>query len=122
MSLPPELTRNVADSTCVLYSWDGDSNRLVLALRKELGGEEGALVFRDVGYLALAPRFELASITAYACSALPAELQRAVPEDDLDRSAILFVIEESNGNRYFIVAADFDYVVVPAADSKISPV
>jgi hypothetical protein len=103
VSLPPALTRHLADATVEVVSWSAASGELVLRVRKEIGPESGLLRFGGVGVVHLPPRFTIAALVA----------------TDRGREDTLFEIAEAWGESYMVAASSVEYT--PDAEPGAAP-
>jgi hypothetical protein len=105
VDLPVALTRYIADAMVDVVSWSANSGELVLRISKEIGPETGRLKFRDVGYVHLPPRFEIATIGAYNCS-FP-----DYPHLQLETGEFAVAFQDVNSDVHLIVACSVEYEI-----------
>lgn len=112
-ALPDTLLRYLPDSELALMSWDGASASLTLKVTKDIGPERGRLVFRGVSHVNLPPSLEISGIEIGGLAELPPNsLASYRPGDDrLDSDEHVYLIHESWGAEFFVVAEAVDYEV-----------
>jgi len=100
--LPQILIKNLADAEAEVVSWSGQTQELVLQIRKEIGPELGQVHFLGVSRVELAPRLTLSGITVSSStsSGITAEPGETV-----------FQLHEAWGAIYFVVAESLTYAV-----------
>jgi len=108
-SLPKELLRNLADSTLEIVGWNPTSASLTLRLIKEIGPETGTIRFTDVSHINLPPRTSVAGIEQVRPSALMS-ICPGCPTDYDDEDSV-YLIHDSWGGRYFVVATGIEYTL-----------
>jgi hypothetical protein len=110
--IPTALARYFADSDIALVSWTG--SQLTLKITKDIGPEEGLLVFSDVSHVNLPPGLTVESIRAAETNELPADFfERFRPGDRrLDPDEAVFFILGSWGGEYFVIASRLSYSIL----------
>jgi hypothetical protein len=109
-ALPPELLRNLADSTLELLHWDRTSGMLSMLLTKDIGPENGILVFQNVSHVNVTPRMEIAGIEKVPTATLKAKWPGVGEFGDED---VGFVIDGCWGEGWFVVATALEYKSQP---------
>jgi hypothetical protein len=109
--IPSALARYFADSHIVLVSWTG--SELTLKITKDIGPEEGLLVFAEVSHVNLPSGLTVDGIRAAETNELPAEFfDRYRPEDRrLDPGEAVYFISTSGGTDYFVIATMLSYSI-----------
>ena len=109
--LPSALLRYFADSDVEIVSWN--DSELTLKITKEIGPEEGLLIFSDVNHVNLPPRLQVEAIRAGSTDDLPREFfDRYRPGDGhLDPDETIFLISHSGGGEYFVIANRLSYSI-----------
>ena len=109
--LPNHLLRSLADSEFEIVSL----NKELLSVRvhKEIGPEYGLLEFRHPSFVCLQPTLAVAAIAIGSFADLPVSLRELIRPNDkqLDESEILYLIDGSWGERFFVIATEIIYNV-----------
>jgi hypothetical protein len=113
VGLPVELLRNLPDSELEILSWDGATQVLAVRVSKEIRPEVGVVRFIGVTHVNLPARLGISGIETGDVSDLPPDYLRLYRPGDqcLDPGERVFLIHESWGAEYFVLAREVEYKV-----------
>jgi hypothetical protein len=102
--------KGLADSQAIVDRWEAETGRLVLRIEKEIGPEVGFLTFSGVLHVNLPARFTLGGLEAGGHELLREEDSTAAGlVASHDATERVFVLHESWGGNYWIVAELMEY-------------
>ncbi len=111
IALPHTLLRNLADAEVEVVTWAGDEGCLVLRVIKDVGPESGFLTFAGVSHVNLPPRLTIDGMGCGGPELLPAGYLDSFRPGDraLDPGELVFILRESWGPLYYVVAESVVY-------------
>jgi len=114
MNLPDALQRYLADSELAVTSWRCDTGELTLKVEKDIGPETGRLAFRGVTHVNLPPALTVESIEVRTAETAPVDFWTVgTPrKSELGDSDYIFLVFESFGGRFFVVAEGIEYEIL----------
>jgi hypothetical protein len=112
--LPDALTRYFHDSRLVVESFAGSDNTLAVRIEKEIVGEVGLIVFRQVSWLSVTTAMFGESLRSQPLGEAGPEFWSRSRLDGrwFDADDVLFEIESQDGTVHFVIAKSLVYEVI----------